>query len=56
MDISSISDSGMTPELQALYAIKCIQMAQEAEQVAASIIQDTVELSQEALEKFFSEI
>ena len=56
MEISSLSNSALTPEMQALYAVKCIQMAQEAEKVAASIIQDTVEISQEAMEKFFSEI
>lgn len=57
MDISSIVSGGsaMTPEVQAQYGVKLMQMARASEQTAASIILDAVEISQEAMEKFLSE-
>lgn len=55
MDISSVGGSALTPEIQAQYAVKCIQMARESTEVVGSLIQDTVEISQEAMDKYMSE-
>lgn len=57
MDISSVSSSGsLSPEeIQMMYTVKMIQMMRESEEVVGSIIQDTVEISQEAMEKFGAE-
>lgn len=56
MDISSIGGSALTPEVQAQYAVKCIKMAQESTVIAGSIIQDTAEISQEALQRCAAEM
>lgn len=56
MDISSVGGSALTPDVQAQYAVKCIKMAQESMLVTGSIIQDTAEISQEALEKYAAEM
>lgn len=56
MDISSIGVSALTPEIQAQYAVKCMKIAQESTAVAGSIIQDTAEISQEALQKCVAEM
>ena len=55
MDISSIGGSALTPEIQAQYAVKCLKMAQEAMEAVGTIIEDTIEISQEAMEKFMAE-
>lgn len=56
MDISSVGyGSAMTPEVQAQYAVKCIQMARESEAVVGDLIQDTLEISKEAMDKFMAE-
>ncbi len=41
--------------IEAQYAVKLIKMAQQSEAVVANLIQDTVEVSQEAMDKFMSE-
>lgn len=41
--------------IDAQYAVKLIKMAQQSEAVVANLIQDTVEVSQEAMDKFMSE-
>lgn len=55
MDIESIGSSQMTPEVQAKYAVKLIKMAQQTEAIVGSILQDTVEISKEAVSKYLSE-
>ena len=55
MDISSVGASALTPEVQSQYAIKCIKMAQESEEVLGDLLQDTVEISAEAMQKFLAE-
>ena len=56
-NISSVGyGSALTPETQAQYVVKCIKMAQQSVQVAGNLIQDTAEISQEALEKCLSEM
>ena len=56
MDISEIGTSQMTPEVQAQYAVKLIKMAQQADAAVASILEDTVEFSNEAMAKYLSEV
>ena len=55
MDISSVGGSALTPEVQAQYAVKCIQMARQSDAVVGELIQDTVEISQEAMQKYIAE-
>ncbi len=52
MDIESIGGSQMTPEVQAQYAVKLIQMARQSDAVVASILEDTADISQEAMSKY----
>ncbi len=56
MDISSVNGSALTPELQAEYAVKCMSMAQQSSYVIGDLIQDTVEISAEAMARYTSEI
>lgn len=56
MDISSVGGSELSPEIQAQYAVKLIKMAQQANAVTSSLIEDTVEISQEAMSKLLSEL
>lgn len=55
MELSSVGASALTPEVQSQYAIKCIQMAQQSEQVVGDLLEDTVEISNEAMQKFLAE-
>lgn len=55
MDISEIGGSQMTPEVQAQYAVKLIKMAQQSEEVIGSILEDTAQISKEAMAKYLSE-
>ena len=41
--------------VEAQYAVKLIKMAQQSEAVVGSILEDTAEISQEALQRFMSE-
>ena len=56
MDISSIVSAMETEQLEALYAVKLIKMAQESDAVVATLLEDTAEISDEAMQKFLSEI
>lgn len=56
MDISSIGGSAMTPEVQAQYAAKCMKMSQQSTLIAGALIQDTAEISAEALAKCTAEL
>lgn len=56
MDISQIGGTELSPEIQAMYAVKLIKMAQQSDAVTADLIMDTVEISQEALEKCLAEL
>ena len=46
----------MTPEVQAQYAVKCMQMSQQTSYIAGDLIQDTAEISAEALAKCTEEL
>ena len=57
MDVSSVGyGSALTPEVQAQYAVKCMSMSQQTSYIAGSLIQDTVEISAEALAKYTEEM
>ncbi len=56
MDISSVGGSALTPEVQAQYAAKCMKMSQQTSYIAGALIQDTAEISAEALEKCTAEM
>ena len=55
MDISSVGGTALTENAQALYSVACMKMAQHSENVAQYLILDSVEISQEAMEKFMAE-
>ena len=55
MDISSIASSVQSGEIDAHYAVKLIKMAQQADAVVATLLEDTAEISEEAMAKFMSE-
>lgn len=42
-------------DVEAKYAVKLIKMAQQADAIVGTILEDTVEISQEAMQKFMSE-
>lgn len=57
MDVNSIGyGSALTPEVQAQYAVKLMSMAQQTSYIAGDVIQDTVEISAEALAKYTAEM
>ena len=57
MDVSSVGyGSALTPEVQAQYAAKCMSMSQQTSYIAGSLIQDTVEISAEALARYTEEM
>lgn len=59
MDINSIEQLNaeiQSEQVRAMYGVKLAKMAQESEQVVGSVIQDTVEISQEAMNKFLAEV
>ena len=55
MDISSVGGTVLTENAQALYSVACLKMAQHSENIAQYLILDSVEISQEAMEKFMAE-
>ena len=56
MDINSIGGNTMTPDVKAQYAAKCLNMSQQSTLIAGSLIQDTAEISAEALAKCTAEM
>lgn len=56
MDISSVGGSAMSEAVQAQYAVKCMKMSQQSTYVMGEIIQDTLEISTEAIEKCAAEM
>ena len=43
-------------EAEAMYNVKLIKMAQESEAVVGTLLEDTAEISKEAMEKFMAEV
>jgi len=56
MDISSVGGSALSQEVQSMYAIKCALMARESNSIAGTILEDTAEISQEALDLCLAEM
>lgn len=56
MDISSVGDAALSQQIQSMYAVKCLLMSRQSEMTAGSLLLDTAEISQEAMDKFLSEI
>lgn len=56
MDVSSVVSAMESEKLEALYAVKLIKMAQQSDAVVATLLEDTAEISDEAMQKFLSEI
>ena len=57
MDISSVGyGSALTPEVQAQYSAKCLKMSQQSTLIAGALIQDTAEISAEAVSKCNAEL
>lgn len=55
MDISSVGGTALAGQAKAIYDVACLKMAQHSENAACYLILDTVEISQEAMEKFLAE-
>ncbi len=57
MEVNSVGyGAALTPEIQMQYAVKCIEMARATEMLAGTLIEDTVEISAEALKKCAAEM
>ena len=50
-----LSQEIQTEQLKELYNVKLLKMEQESEAVVGDLLEDTVEFSEEAMEKFLSE-
>lgn len=55
MDISSVGGAALTESARMSYNAVCLKMAQHSENMAQYLILDSVEISQEAMEKFLAE-
>ena len=55
MGISSIGGTALTESAQAVYSVACMKMAQHSDNIAQYLILDSVEISQEAMEKYMAE-
>lgn len=56
MDISSIVSDMEAGKIEALFAVKLIKMAQQADAVTATLLEDVAEISKEAMDKLMSEL
>ena len=56
MDISSIGGAALSESIQNMYAVKCMLMSRQTDVVTGALLQDTAEISKEAMEKYLSEI
>ena len=55
MDISALGGTALTEQAKMTYNIACMKMAQHSENVAQYVLLDSVEISNEAMEKFMAE-
>lgn len=55
MDISSLGGAALTEQAKLTYNVACMKMAQHADSTAQYIIMDSVEISNEAMEKYMAE-
>ena len=56
MGISSVGGSALSQEVQSMYAVTCMLMSRQTEMAARSVLLDTAEISQEAMDKYLSEL
>ena len=56
MEISELRDSIMSQSIDTQLAVKCIKMAQESDKVIGSLIEDTAEISKDAMNRYLAEI
>lgn len=54
-DIVQAAQAEEQSQVEALYAVKLIKMAQESAAVVGTLLEDTAEISREAMERFMSE-
>lgn len=55
MDISSLGGTAMAEQAKLTYNVACMKMAQHSESVAQYLILDSVEISNEAMQKYMAE-
>lgn len=55
MDVSALGGTAMAEQARLTYNVACMKMAQHSENVAKYLILDTVEISNEAMEKYMAE-
>ena len=55
VDVNALSQEIQAEQFRELYNVKLMKMEQESEAVVGDLLEDTVEFSQEAMEKFLSE-
>lgn len=51
-----INQQAKVEETEAMYQVKLLKMQQESEAVAGTLLEDTAEISQEAMNKYLAEI
>jgi hypothetical protein len=51
-----INQQAKVEEAEAMYQVKLIKMQQESTQVIGSLLEDTAEISQEAMSRFLAEV
>ena len=56
MDISSIGGAALSESIQNMYAVKCLLMSRHTDVVTGALLQDTAEISEEAMQRYLSEI
>ena len=55
MDVNSIASALESGQIEAQYAVKLIKMAQQSDAVVATLLEDTAEISEEAMAMLMSE-
>ena len=55
MDISSLGGAALTEQAKLTYNVACMKLAQHSENISKYLILDSVEISNEAMEKFMAE-
>ena len=55
MDLASVANQQNVELMELAYAVKCVKASQQSMEMVGSIIQDTAEVSKEALELYRAE-
>jgi len=55
MNVDALREQIQAEQFEAVKEVKLTKMAQESEEVVGDIIQDTLEISQEAMNRFLAE-